>query len=208
MALAVARAMVSGQSRPSPIHFTYQPIGFRLDSCETPHRYAPETMAGGAAVFDYTTTDTWTFSSPVEADILSSRKTSAKYSNRPFENDGRGHFTDVTAKAGLAGTGFDVGVAIGDYDNGGRQDISLAGCMGITCTTTMAAPLPMSRSKPDSPRQSRSTARCGRPRRLGGRQQRWPARPSGGELPGIGLENGAVLRGNVGPIGLLPPEIL
>jgi hypothetical protein len=30
----------------SPIHFAYRPIDFRLDSCETPERHAPQTMAG------------------------------------------------------------------------------------------------------------------------------------------------------------------
>jgi hypothetical protein len=33
----------------------------------------------------------------------------------------------VTEKAGLAGTGFDIGVAIGDYDNDGYEDIFVAG---------------------------------------------------------------------------------
>jgi hypothetical protein len=37
----------------APIHFTYHPIDFKLDSCETLQRHAPETMAGGVAVFDY-----------------------------------------------------------------------------------------------------------------------------------------------------------
>ncbi len=36
-------------------------------------------------------------------------------------------FTDVTEKAGLAGTGYDIGVAIGDYDNDGFEDIFVAG---------------------------------------------------------------------------------
>ena len=31
----------------------YQPIDFKLDSDETPEHHAPETMAGGVAVFDY-----------------------------------------------------------------------------------------------------------------------------------------------------------
>ena len=35
------------------IHFTPRPIPFSLDSCETPARHVPETMAGGVAVFDY-----------------------------------------------------------------------------------------------------------------------------------------------------------
>ena len=54
-------------------------------------------------------------------------KDSPKYYNRLFENDGKGHFTDVTEKAGLAGTGYDTGVAIGDYDNDGYEDIFVAG---------------------------------------------------------------------------------
>jgi hypothetical protein len=54
-------------------------------------------------------------------------KNSPKYYNRLLENDGHGHFTDVTEKAGLAGTGFDIGVAIGDYDNDGYEDIFVAG---------------------------------------------------------------------------------
>ena len=58
------------------------------------------------------------------------KKISPKYSNRLFENDGKGHFTDVTAKAGLAGTGFDNGVAIADYDNDGREDIFVGGVHG------------------------------------------------------------------------------
>ena len=36
----------------SPIFFAFQPIDFKLDSSETPERHAPETMAGGVAVFD------------------------------------------------------------------------------------------------------------------------------------------------------------
>ena len=40
-------------SSDSPIHFAFQPIDFKLDSNETPERHAPETMAGGVAVFDY-----------------------------------------------------------------------------------------------------------------------------------------------------------
>jgi hypothetical protein len=109
------------------IRFAFQPIDFTLDSSETPEHHAPETMAGGVAVFDYNNDGKLDIFFANGADIKTLQKTSAKYSNRLFENDGHGHFTDVTEKAGLAGTGFDVGVAIGDYDNDGYEDIFVAG---------------------------------------------------------------------------------
>lgn len=111
----------------SPIWFAYQPIDFRLDSCETPDRHAPETMAGGVAIFDYNNDGKLDLFFTNGADIKTLQKNSPKYSNRLFENDGAGHFKDVTVKAGLAGTGYDMGVAIGDYDNDGNEDIFVGG---------------------------------------------------------------------------------
>jgi len=111
----------------SPIRFAYHSIDFRLDSDETPERHAPETMAGGVAIFDYNNDGKLDIFFANGADIGTLRKSSPKYSNRLFENDGKGNFKDVTEKAGLTGTGYDVGVAIGDYDNDGYEDIFVAG---------------------------------------------------------------------------------
>jgi len=111
----------------NPVQFVYQPIDFKLDSDETPEHHAPETMAGGVAIFDYNKDGKLDIFFTNGADIKTLKKDSPKYSNRLFENDGQGHFTDVTEKAGLAGTGYDTGVAIGDYDNDGYEDIFLAG---------------------------------------------------------------------------------
>jgi hypothetical protein len=111
----------------SPIRFAYQPIDFQLETDETPERHAPETMAGGVAVFDYNNDGKLDIFFTNGADIHTLHKDSPKYRNRLFENDGKGHFTDVTEKAGLAGSGYDMGVAIGDYDNDGYEDIFVAG---------------------------------------------------------------------------------
>jgi enediyne biosynthesis protein E4 len=120
-----------GSGRPEAakgaIHFKFQPIRFTLDSNETPQRHAPETMAGGVAVFDYDNDGYLDIFFTNGADIQSLQKTSAKYSNRLFHNNGDGTFTDVTEKAGLAGTGYDIGVAIGDFDNDGFEDIFVGG---------------------------------------------------------------------------------
>ena len=123
-------AVLSGQNPPSPIHFTYRPIDFRLDSCETERRHAPETMAGGLAVFDFNNDGNLDIFFANGADIQTLKKTSAKYYNRLFQNDGKGNFQDVTERAGLAGTGYDNGVAIGDYDNDGFEDIFVGGVHG------------------------------------------------------------------------------
>jgi len=45
--------IASGQQERAPIHFGFHPIDFALDSSETSERHAPETMAGGVAIFDY-----------------------------------------------------------------------------------------------------------------------------------------------------------
>jgi len=84
-------------------------------------------MAGGVAVFDYDNDGNLDIFFTNGADITTLKKDSPKYSNHLFHNNGDGTFTDVTEKAGLAGTGYDIGVAIGDYDNDGYEDIFVAG---------------------------------------------------------------------------------
>ncbi len=124
---AALLARAADDPAPPPIHFTYQPIPFTLDSDPTPQKHAPEAMAGGVAVFDYDNDGYLDIFFTNGADIHTLKKDSPKYSNHLFHNNGDGTFTDVTAKAGLAGTGYDVGVAIGDYDNDGFKDIFVAG---------------------------------------------------------------------------------
>src|SRR5579859_1908659 len=44
-------------------------------------------------------------------------------SNALYHNNGDGTFTDVTEKAGVAGTGYGLGCVWGDYDNDGFPDL-------------------------------------------------------------------------------------
>ncbi|HEY3739735.1 MAG TPA: CRTAC1 family protein [Bryobacteraceae bacterium] len=113
---------------PSPIRFAAHDSAFRLETSETPEHHPPETMAGGVAVFDYNNDGNLDLFFVNGADIKTLNKgSSPKYSNRLYRNDGKGNFTDVTTQAGLAGYGYDIGVAIGDYDNDGFNDIFVAG---------------------------------------------------------------------------------
>ena len=84
-------------------------------------------MAGGVAVFDYNRDGHPDIFFTNGADINTLQKDSPKYWNHLFRNNGDGTFTDVTEQAGLKGTGFDVGVAVGDYDNDGYDDLFVAG---------------------------------------------------------------------------------
>ena len=111
----------------SPIHFSFQAIPFRLENDETPIRHVPAAMAGGVAILDYNKDGRPDIFFTNGANLATLKKDSPKYSNRLFRNDGNGKFTDVTKEAGLAGTGYDIGVAVGDYDNDGYPDLFVAG---------------------------------------------------------------------------------
>jgi enediyne biosynthesis protein E4 len=130
-ALFVLPSIFSQQPKSSLIQFELKPLPFRLESDESATaRNVPETMAGGVAVFDYNGDGRPDIFFSNGTDLATLKKSSDKFSDRLFRNDGNGVFTDVTAQAGLKGHGFDVGVAAGDYDNDGHPDLFVTGVHG------------------------------------------------------------------------------
>jgi len=131
LALALAPGAIllapAGGGPAAGIRFEFKPIPFRLEHGEIKARHVPATMAGGVAVFDYNKDGRPDIFFTNGANLATLKKDSPKYSDRLFRNDGNGVFTDVTKQAGLAGSGFDSGVAVGDYDNDGYPDLFVAG---------------------------------------------------------------------------------
>jgi hypothetical protein len=109
-------------------------VKFRTETSATAQKYLLETMGGGVAIFDYDG-DGWMDIFFVNGAGLSDpmvegaqpNKSDPKYWNRLYHNNRDGTFTDVTAKAGLAGCCYGMGVAVGDYDNDGYPDLYVTG---------------------------------------------------------------------------------
>jgi enediyne biosynthesis protein E4 len=102
-------------------------LKFVLQNNPTPRKYLVETMAGGVAAFDYDGDGLTDIYFTNGASLPSLEKTSPRYWNRLYRNLGGLHFQDVTEKAGVAGAGYSIAAAAGDYDNDGHVDLFVAG---------------------------------------------------------------------------------
>ncbi|MFC5863670.1 CRTAC1 family protein [Acidicapsa dinghuensis] len=93
-------------------------------------KYQVETLPGGLGVIDFDG-DGWPDLFCTNGACLPEMKKSGpEYSNRLYRNNRDGTFTDVTKRSGLAGEGYCMGVAVGDYDNDGFEDLFVAGVHG------------------------------------------------------------------------------
>ena len=102
-------------------------IGFVTDSSRTPHRHQPETMVAGAALLDYDNDGLLDLYLTNGASMTDLDKSEPRYWNRLYHNLGNWKFEDVTEKAGVKGSGYDLGVTYADYDNDGYPDLFVAG---------------------------------------------------------------------------------
>src|SRR5262249_35109517 len=97
-------------------------IDFRL-VCGGPEKnYIMESMCGGVAIFDFDN-DGWMDIFLVNGSTLEDLRTNKCHASKLFRNNHDGTFTDVSAKAGLNHCGWGFGVAVGDYDNDGWEDL-------------------------------------------------------------------------------------
>jgi hypothetical protein len=120
----------TGSSTP-PIRFrevaAQSGINFVLENSPTSRKHLIETMPGGIAVFDYDGDGRPDIYFTNGAEVPSLGKSSSKYWNRLYRNDGNLKFRDVTEEAGVAGVGYSMGAAAADYDNDGHIDLFVAG---------------------------------------------------------------------------------
>ena len=112
-------------------------VQFQHAAPHTSKKYLLETMGSGVALFDYDNDgrlDLFLVNGAEIEDPTPSAtipaKTGPKYWNRLYHQKSDGTFEDVTEKAGLQGAGYGMGVAVGDYDNDGFEDLFVTGYGG------------------------------------------------------------------------------
>jgi hypothetical protein len=142
MAFAVRAQVKDSRTSASPLArfvdvSTSLGVRFQHAAPHTSKKYLLETMGSGVALFDYDNdgrldlflVNGAEINDPSQPAAIPA-KTGPKYWNRLYHQKPDGTFEDVTEKAGLQGAGYGMGVAIGDYDNDGFEDLYVTGYGG------------------------------------------------------------------------------
>ena len=101
------------------IHFTHNNGAFGK-------KWLPETMGPGCAFIDYDN-DGYPDIVLINGEDFPGHPHGGATTLKLYHNDHDGTFTDVTRKAGLAVPIYGFGVAVGDYDNDGFDDLFVSG---------------------------------------------------------------------------------
>ena len=109
---------------------TAKGVHFQYRAAHTSKKYLVETMGAGVALFDYDNdglldiflVNGAPLNDPTPKNAIP-QKTGPEYWNHLYHQKQDGTFEDLTEKAGLQGTGYGMGVAVGDYDNDGYEDL-------------------------------------------------------------------------------------
>lgn len=121
--LAAASPKSETRIAQTSVTFKVTPLEMIVRNGATGNKHLVETMIAGVAVFDYDN-DGWPDIYVANGAALPGlQKTGPSYFNRLFRNNRDGTFADVTTKAGVMGTGYSMGVAMGDFDNDGNIDL-------------------------------------------------------------------------------------
>jgi len=145
IALALVGCLIAATPAPE-VQFTDVTQAFGIDfqheNSATSNKYLIETMGGGVALLDYDNDGRldifFTNGAKIDDPMTSGKmpdKSDRKFWNRLYHQNADGTFTDVTEKAGLTGAQqnyYAMGVAVGDYDNDGFEDIYVTGYGGNT----------------------------------------------------------------------------
>ncbi len=102
-------------------------IKFTHNSGRAGNKYLPETLGSGCALFD-ADGDGWLDALLINGKDWTPR--GRKSFPALYKNNRNGTFTNITAGSGLDVEMYGMGVAVGDYDNDGREDVFITALEG------------------------------------------------------------------------------